>query len=311
MLKKNNQESLSVFPTARSIRANLETLRNTNQLLNKNITISDLFQRAIIDNKNRKFCEKNLRILYLKEAISDVNIKELGLSGDFSTFLKQSDYIFRFFLETATEYFDIDKLLIYDTYMQYSDHIEILKQIYNNYLLILEKNNYTDNILMPTSYKLNNEYLEQFKEITIFFEGYLSSFEFKIIYDISQIIPIKIKLTLNEYNKKNIELFRDIKDDLKIDYSYTIDLTNNKIIDKIKQQKLKQNITISPISSQLEQIAFIKYQIAQIHKKGIEPHNIACIVPNEQISFALELFDDEHYFNFAMGRSIKLYKYQN
>jgi len=39
-------------------------------------------------------------------------------------------------------------------------------------------------------------------------------------------------------------------------------------------------------------------------QNGIEPENIAVVVPNEQIATSLELFDDEHYFNFAMGRSI-------
>ena len=300
----NSKESIQVFPTSRAIRGYLSSLKTSNQLLDKNITIADLFQRSVLDKQNRKLCEKNLKILYLKEAISNIKIEELGISGDFNTFFKQSDYIFRFFLETANEYIEFDKLLEFDTYLKYSDHIEILQQIYKNYVEILEKNSYTDNILMPKNYILNNNYLEQFNDITIYLEGYLSSYEFNIIKDISKVVQINIKILLNQYNQKNIELFPLLKDNLEIKYSYTIDLTNHKIIDKIKLDDVKQNITISGVSSQLEQISFIKYQIMKMHQKGILPEDIAVIVPNEKISSMLELFDDEHYFNFAMGRGI-------
>lgn len=305
MLKKSKKESIVVFPTSRAIRDYLGSLKHTNQLLPKYITIADLFSKYLFEKDHKKFCEKNLKILYLKEAIATVDISKLGLSGDFSTFLKQSDYIFRFFLETATEYISFEQLLGYDTYTLYSDHLELLQEIHKNYISILEKNNYTDTILMPNNYIINKDYLEQFEEITIYLEGYLSSYEFNIIKDIAQVVTTSITITFNEYNKKNMKLFDSLKEELKIGYSYTINLCNNTIIDTQEQKKQKQNIVISPIASQLEQIAFIKYQITQMYKSGIEAHNIAVIVPNEQISSMLELFDDEHYFNFAMGRGIR------
>ncbi|MCD4757607.1 MAG: PD-(D/E)XK nuclease family protein [Arcobacteraceae bacterium] len=304
MLKKNLKNSLVVFPTSRAIRYHLGSLKNQNQLLNKNIAIGEFFSLVTLEKDNKNFCDKNLKILYLKEAISSIDIETLGFSGDFSTFLKQSDYIFRFFTETANEYIEFEKLLEFDTYALYSDHIEILKNIHKNYIEILEKNGYTDTILMPKNYKLNLDYIEQFETITINLEGYLSSFEFKIIQDVSKVVDTFINITFNQYNQKNKELFDALKDKLQIDYSYTIDLTNMKIVEEKEDQKQKQNIVISPLSSQLEQIAFIKYHITKMVQNGIEPENIAVVVPNEQIATSLELFDDEHYFNFAMGRSI-------
>jgi hypothetical protein len=308
MLSINQSSKLIVLPTSRAIREHISSLKGTNQLLQKYITIADFFQRLAIDSKNRKQIDKNLKILYLKEAIKNCNIETLGFSRDFSTFLKQSDYIFRFFLETANEYVKFEKLLKYDTYTLYSDHIEILKQIYKNYTKILEQNNYTDNILMPESYTINKEYLLQFNSITIYLEGYLSSYEFNIVSDISKLINTEIIITINEYNQKNIQRFDKLKDELKINYKYQIDLSNNVVLNSSSLTQKKQDITISPISSQLEQIAFIKYQIMQMYQKGIDPSRIALIVPNEQVSSSLELFDDEHYFNFAMGRSIKNHK---
>ncbi len=304
MLKKNLKNSLVVFPTSRAIRYHLSSLKNQNQLLNKNIAIGEFFSLVTLEKDNKNFCDKNLKILYLKEVISSIDIEALGFSGDFSTFLKQSDYIFRFFTETANEYIEFEKLLEFDTYALYSDHIEILKNIHKNYIEILEKNGYTDTILMPQNYRLNFDYIEQFETITINLEGYLSSFEFTILDEVSKICPTYINITFNQYNQKNKELFGELKNELQTDFSYKMDLTNMKIVEEKEEQKQKQNIVISPLSSQLEQIAFIKYHITQMVQNGLEPENIAVLVPNEQIAISLELFDDEHYFNFAMGRTI-------
>ncbi len=304
MQKKSLKNSLVVFPTSRAIRYHLSSLKNQNQLLNKNIAIGEFFSLVTLEKENKNFCDKNLKILYLKEAISSIDIEALGFSGDFSTFLKQSDYIFRFFTETANEYIEFDTLLEFDTYALYSDHIEILKNIQKNYREILEINGYTDTFLMPKNYRLNLDYIEQFETITINLEGYLSAFEFTIISEISKVCKTYINITFNEYNQKNKELFGKLKDELETGYSYSIDLTNMKIIKDKEQLSLNQNITISPLSSQLEQIAFIKYHITQMVQNGIDPEKIAVIIPNEQFATSLELFDEEHYFNFAMGRGI-------
>jgi len=308
MQKKSLKTSLVVFPTSRAIRYHLSSLKNKNQLLNKNIAIGEFFSLVTLEKENKNFCDKNLKILYLKEAIRNIDIEALGFSGDFSTFLKQSDYIFRFFTEIANEYIEFDRLLEFDTYALYSDHIEILKNIHKNYLAILEKNGYTDTILLPQNYMLNLDYIEQFESITINLEGYLSSFEYTLLSEVSKVRRTYINITFNQYNQKNKELFVGLKEKLHTNYNYTIDITNMNIVALHEQKAQKQNIVISPLSSQLEQVAFIKYHITQMVQNGIDPENIAVVVPNEQIASSLELFDDEHYFNFAMGRSLGQHK---
>ncbi|MEA3513056.1 MAG: PD-(D/E)XK nuclease family protein [Campylobacterota bacterium] len=302
-IKLNN--SLIVLPTSRAIREHITSLKNRNQLLKKYITIGDLFFISSLDIKNRKDIDQNLKILFLKEAIKNIDIKKLGFSDNFSTFLNQSDYIFRFFLETANEYISLDKLLEYDTYTLYSDHIEILELIYKNYISLLQENNYTDNILKPSNYIINEDFIKQYDDITINLEGYLSSYEFNIIKNLSKLTTLYINITINHYNEKNIELFEDIDERLEVGYSYKLDFSNKTIVEKYITINNNKNIIISPIKSQISQIAFIKYQITQMIKQGLEPQNIAVIVPDENIINLLELFDNEHYFNFAMGRSIK------
>ncbi len=307
-VKLNN--SLIVLPTSRAIRDHLSELKTTNQLIKKYISIGDFFQRSIIDSKNRKFVDKHLKIIFLKEAIANIDIEKLGFSREFTTFLKQSEYIFRFFQELANEYVEMERLVEYDTYALYSDHLDILKEIYYNYSKILEKHNYCDNIFLPNDYILNEDYIEQFDDITLYLEGYLSKFEFKILQDVAKFKNLTIILILNQFNQKNISLLKEygLEEDFEIGNRYTIDLTALKVIKKEEKKKITEDVVISPISSQLEQIAFIKYHITQMIKKGIAAEKIAVVIPNEKISSKLELFDDEHYFNFAMGRGISEHK---
>lgn len=157
--------------------------------------------------------------------------------------------------------------------------------------------------MLPGSYNINSDYIEQFESITLYIEGYLSKFEQNIISDISKLTKTNIKITFNEFNKKNMELF-DLEEELQSNTTYTIDLTEKKVLEEEALENRNKDIVISPVSSQIEQVAFIKYQITQMVNKGIEPEKIAVAVPNEKISSILELFDKEHYFNFAMGRGL-------
>ena len=299
------QNNILVLPTSRAIRHYINSKKTKNQFLPKLIPIGDFFQLSIKDTQNREPIDKALKIIYLKEAIKNVDITKLGLSSDFNSFFKQSDYIFRFFNEMAMEYIEFDTLLDMDTYTLYSDHIELLKLIYKNYVELLDKNNFIDNILLPKSYKINSDFIEQYDTITIYIEGYLSSFEYNIIKDISKIVKCELKLTLNRYNQKNKKLFPTLEDQLDIDHNYTIDLTNQKVLEKTKIEPYKKEITITPIPSQIEQIAFVKYQVTKMVQSGLDPSSIVVITPNEKVVKMMQLFDSENYFNFAMGLSIE------
>lgn len=305
MQKNQFDERLLVLPTTRAIREYVNSSKKTNQFLDKTITIGDLLSRSITDGTGKRVCDKTLRIIFLKQAIEQSELDSLGFSSELSLFLKQSEYIFRFFNELANEYVEFDSLLEVDTYSLYEDHIEILKTIYKRYIQVLEKNNYTDTILLPKNYKINYDYLKEFDSITIKLEGYPSKFEFKVLEKIAKVIPLVMDITLNQFNKKNSELFNFLEEDLKEDYYYSIDMTNQKILSAKECEFPKKEIEIYSSSSALEQIGFIKKKIVDMVSSGIDPEKIVLVVPDESISTNLELFDQEHYFNFAMGRSIK------
>jgi len=308
MLKGSFHKSLLVLPTSRSIREYIESNKKNNQLLNKTISIGEFFQKSVFPKAQKKDCDNNLKKLFLQQSIDKDQFERLGFSKEFSSFFKQSDYIFRFFRELSNEYVDFEELLQSDTYSLYSDHIEILQSIHKRYRQILEQNNYFDNIFLAGEFNINKEYISQFDSITIKLEGYLSKFEQKIIKEIAKQKDTYVSITFNDYNEKNKEFFSEIEDTFESGNTYIIDLSEKKLLQQKQQIVKTSNVEIAKVDSFLEQIAFIKYQIVQMVQSGIEPEKIAVIVPDESVIESLELFDKEHYFNFAMGRSIKDHK---
>ena len=305
MQKKHFDERLLVLPTTRAIREYVNSQKSSNRFLDKTITIGDFLSCVVFSKDYKKLCEKNLRTIFLKQAIEQNELQTLGFSSELSTFLKQSEYIFRFFNELVNEYVEFDTLLEVDTYTLYSDHLEVLKAIYKRYIEILDQNNYTDKILLPNNYSINKEYLKEYSSILIELEGYPSKFEFKVLQEAASVVPLSIRITINEFNQKNKTLFSFLEDELEVGYKYNISLTNKTVINKQALSQKETKLVITSTSSTLEQIGFIKEQIVTMCNDGINPEKIALVVPDESIASSLELFDTEHYFNFAMGRSIK------
>ncbi|MFY4861898.1 PD-(D/E)XK nuclease family protein [Aliarcobacter butzleri] len=274
----------------------------------------DEFLKKSISLSNLKYCEEEHRVLFLNEAIKNIDIKKLGISDNFTKFLKQSDYIYRFFLELASEKVEIEEIQNVDTYDFYLEHLEILKAIKKKYIEILENNSYVDKINLDKHYEINENFLDKFQDIELHFEGYFTKVEFEIVEKISQKIDTKIIFYSNSYNQRSLEVFKNLNINLKIDYKYKIDLTNKIIIDEEEIKSLLESYEIKGFSSRLNQIAYIKSCIGKSVLNGVNPKDIALVLPDESFVSSIELFDDERYFNYAMGKSIKnkeLYQISN
>jgi len=299
------KKKLLVFPTSRAIRSYIQDEKGSNKLLPFTLTIDEFLKKSIVLS-NKKYIEEEQRFLFLKEAIKNVNIAKLGISDNFTKFLKQNDYIYRFLLELASEKVDIKNIQAVDTYDYYIEHLEILNKIRDNYINILNKNSCVDRININEHYKINEDFLKRFDEIDLVFEGYFTKVEFDIIKKISEYKSLNIEFYSNIYNQKSLEVFNDIfEDKIDFDRKYHIDLSKKKIISQIKIDKKISNLEIKGFSSRINQIAFIKESIVQSVKNGINPSNIAVVLPDESFASQMQLFDSEKYFNYAMGRSIK------
>ena len=307
------KKKLLVFPTSRAIRDYISKQKSNNTLLPFILTIDEFLKKSI-SLSNLKYCEEEHRVLFLNEAIKNIDIKKLGISDNFTKFLKQSDYIYRFFLELASEKVEIEEIQNVDTYDFYLEHLEILKAIKKKYIEILENNSYVDKINLDKHYEINENFLDKFQDIELHFEGYFTKVEFEIVEKISQKIDTKIIFYSNSYNQKSLEVFKNLNINLKVDYKYKIDLTNKIIIDEEEIKSLLESYEIKGFSSRLNQIAYIKSCIEKSVLNGVNPKDIALVLPDESFVSSIELFDDERYFNYAMGKSIKnkeLYQISN
>ena len=298
------KNKLLVFPTSRAIREFITLQKDKNTLLPSILTIDEFFKKSISFDKMR-YCEEEQRVLFLNEAIKDTNISKLGISDNFAKFLKQSDYIYRFFIELASEKMQISDVQNVDTYDFYFEHLEILQTIQRNYIKILQKNSYVDRVNLTKYYEINKRFLEKFENIELHFEGYFTKVEFDIVSKISDIKNLTISFYSNIYNQKSLEVFKNLKLDIKIDCKYKIDLSNKIILEEEKIVNDLSFVQIKGFSSRINQIAYIKSIITDSVQNGVNPSKIALVLPDESFAVNLELFDDEKYFNYAMGKSIK------
>ena len=297
------KKKLFIFPTSRAIRNFISKQKGSNTLLPFTLTIDEFLKKSIILN-DMKYCEEEQRVLFLNEAIKNTNIQKLGISDNFTKFLKQSDYIYRFFLELASEKVEINQIQNVDTYDFYLEHLQILQVVKDNYINVLEKNQYVDRINLNSHYKINQNFLNKFSEIELNFEGYFTKVEFDIIEKISSFVDLTITFYSNEYNQKSLEIFKKFGMELKLNYKYKFNLSSKEIIfEELMNSKL-ENLEIKGFSSRLNQIAYIKSSILECVKKGINPSNIALVLPDESFASYIKLFDNENYFNYAMGNSI-------
>jgi len=294
-------KNLYIFPTNRAIREYIETLKPTNQLLDKSISIGDFFNRVLLTN-NKTLINKDLQKIYLQQAVSNIDITSLGLSSNFSKFYTQSEFILKFFNELNSEYNSFEDIEQYDMYSLYTEHLTLLKQIYKEYITLLNNNNSIDNITLPLYSTINTNYIKEYNTITIFYEGFFSKFEYNIIEQISQHTTVILHLHLNKFNIKNQSIFKNFN--LEVGYKYILNISNNTIISKKQIQPKQNKYSIYSINQRITQVAFIKKAIYDMINQGIEASKIAIILPDESFSQYLKLFDNEKYFNFAMGNDI-------
>ena len=302
-------KKLCVFPTSRAIREYLKDKKSTNQLLDKTITIGDFFSNIISIPENQVFIDNDMRIVLLQEALQNIDISSLGIDKSFTKLFSASEYIFKFFKELSSEFKTIDDIKKIDTYEFYEEHLEVLEEIYKSYKYILLKYNYIDTIFLPLEYKLNENYLKNFQSIEIFFEGYFSGFEFELIEQVSQKVELTIHLTLNKFNEKNKIAFEKLGFDLSLDHHYTLNMSKKIILQDVVILKQDIKHTIYPVPLRLIQIAVIKKSITDMIKSGLTPEDIVVIIPDESFYEYLKLFDQEKYFNFAMGVGIFEHKF--
>ncbi len=292
----------TVLPTSRAIREQLLELKNSNQLIDRFITIGDLFERAVMVDE-LLVTDDDHRVLMLLDASSFDSFQELHIERNFFTFIRNSRYIFGLYRELFLELVCIEKLELEDTYEDAVEHVQILIHLLDRYKEICKIQGVVDPIFVPNIYRLNKEWVEGLGVLMLKEQGYLSNFELKVIKEMAAIIPVYLEFYANQFNTKMQQKLSQMGLDIKSGQVYTIDLSNHTILDT-KPFQLNTNISCTPLSSVLLQVAFVKQKIYEMIKEGIEAQNIVVVLPYEHRCELLREFDDG-YFNFAMGYALQ------
>ena len=294
---------LTILPTSRAIRSAILKEQESDGFLPSYITISEFLQRAlVVDDYIR--VDDDTRTLLLLEASDFSNFTSLQIERNFFTFTQNSSYIFRFFEEVSGELVEMDALTSADTYGDYEEHIEILKELYLRYERLCEEKKVLDPIFLHKKYRLNESYIEAQEEILLVVEGYLTNFELKVLQECAQIVPLKLRFFASAFNTKMQQKMVDIGIDIVPDKNQVIDLSK-KTVEGSSPVSSKVQITCEKFSQRLLQVAFIKQKVNAFIQNGIAPEDIVVILPNENFAEHLRRFDQKCNFNFAMGESLK------
>ncbi len=297
-------KKLVIYPTSRALRYMRQKALDSDSILPKYSTIGD-FEKKVLLVKGRTFIDDDTRTLLLKEASQFSTFQHLHIDREFFTFLKNSKFLFGFFEELALEGVKIEDLKQADVYASYEEHLEILSLLLQRYKMLLKEHHYCDKVVLPELYSINSSYLADIDEIELYLEGYLNHFEFELFCTIAKEKRVIVHLHTNSFNKKMLAKFEALGFILKEGYAYCLNLSTIMIEEQQPSNTPTTRYSTFSSNSRILQVAFIKKSIYDFIKDGIAPEEIVVLLPNSSFADLLTLFNNENYFNFAMGTSYK------
>ncbi len=294
---------IRVFSTNRGVREFYNSFTDKDTLLPKAITIAEFESKAIL-TKNRVFIDEDSRVLLLEKASKFDTFSNLQFDSEFMTFLNHSTFIFKLFDELANEGVEIDDLREFDTYALFDEHLDALKILKKRYIDLLDKNGFADKINLNSLHEINSDYLLSIEQVELQVDGFLNRYEINLFEKCSKIIPFYISVELNKYNEKTKDALEDIGFELESNFHYKLDISNKEVISKMPIKNSKLVGKVETFNTRISQIGYIFYTINEFVKSGIEPQNIAIVLPDESLVGFLKEFDMQKNLNFAMGFSL-------
>lgn len=298
---------LYVFSSLRQIRD--FTLKFTNKIAPKSISIGNFFKNAVYVDGLNEASDSEL-LLCMSRACNECELasSKLHIPREFFAFLKNNDYLFSFFKEISHQKKSYDDLKFSDIYASYDEHIEILREVYQNYTKILKSLGIYDDIILPEIYELNESYLRSFECIIFQIDGLLSEFEWEILQKCAKITHLKIIFKTSKLNYKLIKKISEISsiDESKFEIYSTYELDFSGFNLTCLSKNLKNNLVLTrSFSIQTLQAAYVFEKISTFIREGISAKNIVVILPDESFAKVLRLHDKNKMLSYAMGTSVK------
>lgn len=288
------ETELILFSTRRQVREFAAEKRAA--LLPKLMTIGEFFG-SIVVVEDAVFVDPFVRMFYLYEVARTLDLSALHIPQTFEAFLKNGSLLSGFFQELFAERVTIDALQSADTYADYEHHLQTLEALLLAYRKLLASEGLVDTFTID-DYRLNQAFLAQFSKVTLNLEGILSRFELEVLHRLP--VPLEIVLPLSPFNRK-------IRERLHIE-SETADWglcrlcrPGDTVVCEPNRDSGLGHVTVVAFSERMRQAAFVFYTIDGFIGKGLQPSDIAVILPDETFAAYLRLFDTNNNLNFSMG----------
>lgn len=286
-----------VYPTSRCIREAIAG--STESFLPHMMSMGEFLSRAYVA-KGKIVPDEDLRLLAMHEASDFSGFAALNIERNFFSFIQNSEYLFRFFEELASEQVEVEALQAVDVYGEYEEHIAILKRLRERYSEICMREGWADKIFNASHTTIQHDFLRNYERITIVVEGYLSRYELSLLHECAAHLEVVLHYNTTAYNRKMTARLEEMGFELMEAREYLLSLSERRIISD-KPLSINRTITCEVFHTRLAQIGFIKASVESFVEKGIAPEKIAIILPDEDAAQMLREFDTEGNFNFAMG----------
>ncbi|MCE3046712.1 PD-(D/E)XK nuclease family protein [Helicobacter kayseriensis] len=221
----------------------------------------------------------------------------LFFESNFLGFLETSPFLLALFKEMFASKVELGQIKQSDIYGEYEDHLGVIERIYHSYQEKLRDCGLYD---FPREYEIFWDYLKCFNEIRLFVDGFLSHFEWDVLLQIAQKIPIVLQVNIDTFNLSH---FAFIDSDFLPHHSYLIALADQKILE-VSPHPLSTSISLTSCQTRIDECSVVIDKIQQWLKEGVDPQKIAVVLPKEDFAEFLQACDEGKNFNYAMGKDL-------
>lgn len=293
-------KTLFVFQTSRRLQNFLASNQNT--LLHAS-NLSDFIDKsALVEGKAK--ISQSARLSVLRRVAGRIDMGKLGFERSFLDFLSHSDFLFSFFEELRAERKSIDDIRYEDIYATFEDHLGVLEELFNEYKKELDAMGVYDFISVD-EWRINAPYLQNFDEIVVESMGLFTAFELFVLEGAAKITPLKLRFTLDRYNKKMAKKFSSIGIDVgDAEGTLLIDVSAKKLICATRASHQTLKTRAYRLKNRAYEAPFAMSMIAEFIEAGYEAERIAVVLPDEGYAQMLRLFDRHTNLNFAFGEPL-------
>lgn len=290
-----NTRVCAVVPTER----NLRILANMGLKWTESYSVASFGK--MISNAKAMLVPKELRIFYLKQAAKQLNSKyklsvfkteDSEFFENFITFAQNTSSIFAFFRELKSEMIDMDALAKAGKYTDYENQIEALRNLWNIYSELLEKDGFTEEWETYAEPEISEIFTDMYNEFVFLISGFLTKYELE-----------RLKLL---GGKKNVTLiFNYSGKKYKQHKLYENFFDCRSLEDKEEPRFNRNTAAIYSTPSETAQLELITKKAFDIREKhGINFNKMAVIIPEERLKSYFLKLDPYNIFDVSSGEDI-------